>query len=80
MSCKAAFGQLDIGSLGRDFGPQPGRFQETPSVETCSRWGRSLTGESGNGSVVGKRKACCLLAWALLRGLVLRAGVEVVGW
>jgi len=25
-------------------GPAAGRFQETPSVETCSRRGRSLTG------------------------------------
>jgi hypothetical protein len=66
--------------LGWDFGPQLGRFQETPSAETCSRWGSSLTGESGNGSVVGKRKACCLCVMGLLRGLVLRAGVVVNGW
>ena len=57
-----------------------GRFQETPSAEACSRRGSSLTGESGNGSVVGKRKACCLCAMGLLRGLVLRAGVVVIGW
>ena len=49
---QAASGRLDIGlaSAGTS-GPQLGRFQETPSAETCSRRGSSLTGESGNGCV-----------------------------